>query len=94
MHISAKEGTGLEKLFAEIIERSEPPSLARLNPDEGDKLDREAVKCFLFGARFVQSRGVACFIKVMSGQFNHEAVRQLMSFHNKKRYEIYEVGVV
>lgn len=53
LHISAKQGTGLEKLFAEIIERIEPPSLEKLNPDEGNKLDAEAVKCFLFGARYI-----------------------------------------
>ena len=56
--------------------------------------DNYAVKCFLFGAKYLPTRGVACFIKVMSGQLNHETVRQLMSFHKMKRYEIYEIGVV
>ena len=38
--------------------------------------------------------GVACLIKVMSGVLNHDNVKQLMSFHRRKRYEIYQVGVV
>jgi translation elongation factor EF-4 len=30
----------------------------------------------------------------MQGSFNIDAVRQLISFHKGKRYEIYEIGVV
>ncbi len=65
MHISAKTGLGVDKIFEAIIERIPPPKLA-----QSDEL-----KLFLFGARFVQTRGVACLIKVMSGTFNIETVR-------------------
>ena len=87
LYISAKVGTGLDKVFETIIDRIEPPLLK-----EKDIADT-ALKCFLFDARFVPNRGVACFVKVMSGKFDLEKVRQLMSFHMSKRYEVYEVGV-
>lgn len=38
--------------------------------------------------------GVACLIKVMSGVLDNDNVKQLMSFHMRKRYEIYQVGIV
>lgn len=98
LHISAKEGIGLDELFETIIERIEAPQIAKLNPTSAaagiDLGDQDVLKCFLFGAKFMQSRGVACFVKVMQGQLNHEAVRQMMSYHKNKRYEIYEVGIV
>ena len=54
------------------------------------KMEDEPLKCFLFDARFDHDRGgVACFVKVMSGVFDHNTVRQLYSYHNKRRYEIY-----
>lgn len=87
LRISAKEGIGLSELFQAIIDRIKPPPF-KSNTSE------DVLKCFLFDARFVQNRGVACYLKVMSGIFNIEQVRQLFSFHNKKRYEVYEVGIV
>ena len=38
--------------------------------------------------------GVACLIKVMSGVLNNDTCKQLMSYHMRRRYEIYQVGVV
>lgn len=52
------------------------------------------LKAFLFDARFVQSRGVACLIKIMSGTLNMQNIRHLMSYHRLKRYDIFEVGIV
>ena len=52
------------------------------------------MKAFLFDARFEPHYGVACLIKIMSGTFSADKVKQLLSFHNQKRYEIYEVGIV
>jgi translation factor GUF1, mitochondrial len=85
MLISAKQGLGVPELFEAIVNRISPPP----------KTEKDlALKCFLFDARFVPSRGVACLIKVMQGTFDIEKVRQLMSYHKGKRYEVYEVGVV
>lgn len=56
---------------------------------------KDPLKCFLFDARFVPERGgVACLIKVMSGELNNDNVKQMMSYHLRKRYEIYQVGIV
>ena len=85
MLISAKQGLGVPALLDAIIDRFSPPPRAK---------DNDALKCFLFDARYVPSRGVACLIKVMQGQFNIETVRQLISYHKGKRYDIYDVGVV
>lgn len=53
------------------------------------------MKCFLFDARYVPERGgVACLVKVMSGVLDNDNIKQLMSYHKRKRYEIYQVGVV
>lgn len=58
-----------------------------------DKDDQ--LKLFLFDARFVKDKGVACFVKVMSGRsLDFEKIKQVLSYHNMKRYEIYDVGVI
>lgn len=52
-------------------------------------------KAFLFDAKFVPSRGVACLIKIMGGQnFDFTKMKHLTSYHTSKRYDIYEVGIV
>lgn len=87
LYISAKDGTGVEEVFASIIERVPPPSPPATDPN--------VLKCFLFDARFVPERGgVACLIKVMSGVLDIESVRQIMSYHMRKRYEVYQIGIV
>lgn len=52
------------------------------------------MKAFLFDARFVPSRGVACLVKIMSGTLSLSNMRHLMSYHMVKRYDIFEVGIV
>ena len=51
-------------------------------------------KAFLFDARYVPNRGVACLIKIMGGQLDYETLRVVTSYHTGKRYDVYEVGVV
>jgi translation elongation factor EF-4 len=55
IHISAKTGFGIEKVFRAIVELIPPPV----------KPKSDVLKCFLFDARFVPTRGVACLVKVM-----------------------------
>ena len=70
-----------------------PPPLLPVQSTSDESIDQ--LKCFLFDARFVPERGgVACLIKVMQGELNGENVKQLMSYHMRKRYELYQVGVV
>ena len=96
LYISAKSGKGVDQVFESIIERV-PPPMAPVKLETEETLDpkKELLKCFLFDARFVPERGgVACLIKVMSGTLDIESVRQVMSFHMRKRYEVYQVGIV
>jgi GTP-binding protein LepA len=72
-------------VFQAVIDRFPPPPVPENN---------EAVKLFLFDARFVPTRGVVCLIKVMQGTLSIEQIRQLMSYHNQTRYQVYEYGIV
>ena len=84
LYISAKTGQGVDTVFKAIIESLPPPPAP----------ENEILKAFLFDARYVPTRGVACLIKVMSGCLTLEKVKQLMSFHNKIRYQVYDYGIV
>lgn len=63
MLMSAKQGLGVPELFEAIIDRFSPPPKAKPS---------DPLKCFLFDARYVDSRGVACLIKVMQGTLDIE----------------------
>lgn len=51
-------------------------------------------KAFLFDARYVPNRGVACLIKIMGGQLDYQKLRLITSYHTGRRYDVYDVGVV
>ena len=96
LYISAKNGTNVDKVLEAIIERVQPPPAPTKEEGEGLILQNgevgsaDPLKCFLFDARFVPERGgVACLIKVMSGELNHDNVKQMMSYHMRKRYDLY-----
>lgn len=59
LYISAKEGKNVDDVFQQVIERIKPP-----NEDAKDNSNKP-MKAFLFDARFVPNRGVACLIKIM-----------------------------
>lgn len=55
----------------------------------------EPFKAFLFDARYVPNRGVACLLKIMSGgHFDQNKLRFLRSYHTGNRYDVYEIGIV
>ena len=78
----------VQKVFAAVVDLIPPP------PVTEEEVNDTHLKAFLFDARFEPHYGVACLVKIMSGTFTSEKVRQLLSYHNNKRYEIYEIGVV
>jgi len=74
LYISAKNGINLQSVFDAIIDRINPPQIS-----DTDKL----LKCFLFDARHIPSKGVACFVKVMTGvSLDIATVSRMLSFHN------------
>jgi translation elongation factor EF-4 len=88
LYISAKEGRNLNMVFDAIIDRINPPALTGMT-------DENKLKMFLFDARYTGGRGVACFVKVMTGvPLDLNRIAQIISFHSSKRYEVYEVGII
>jgi translation elongation factor EF-4 len=66
----------------------------RISPPPEPKLE-EMLRCFLFDARYVPNRGVACLVKIMGGQFiDFQKLKSLTSYYTGKRYDLYEIGVV
>ena len=56
---------------------------------------KQALTAFLFDARFVPSRGVACLVKIMGGgALDFQKLRVLSSYHTGKRYDVYDIGIV
>ena len=52
-------------------------------------------RAFLFDARYVPNRGVACLIKIMGGgAFDFTKLKHISSYHTGKRYDVYDVGIV
>lgn len=54
----------------------------------------EPLRAFLFDARFMSNKGVACLVKIMSGTLNMTNVRHLQSYHKNKKHDVFDVGVV
>jgi translation elongation factor EF-4 len=53
------------------------------------------LKAFLFDARYVPNRGVACLIKIMGGgQLDWAKLKFLTSYHTGIKYDLYDVGIV
>ena len=72
-------------MFDAVINRIKPPP-----SDEEEKM-----RAFLFDARYIPNRGVACLIKCMGGgSIDFQKLKFLTSYHTGKRYDIYDVGVV
>ena len=52
----------MDEVLKAVIERFKPPTFEQI--EEGKK---DMLRAFLFDARYVPNRGVACLIKVMGG---------------------------
>jgi translation elongation factor EF-4 len=58
LFISAKEGKNVDQVFDAIVNKISPPPIQQ---------DLNSLTAFLFDARYVPNRGVACLIKIMGG---------------------------
>ena len=61
IYISAKQGKNVDEVFKAIIDKVKPPLI---------KEENKNLTAFLFDARFIPNRGVACLVKIMSGTFD------------------------
>ena len=80
LHISAKEGIGVENVLEAVVEQVPAPS---------GKLD-EPLRALVFDSVYDQYRGVICFIRVVDGSIRKG---QKIRFHSTGRlYDVEEVG--
>ena len=81
LRVSAKDGQGVERLLAEIIDRIRPP--------EGD-VDRP-LRALVFDSHYDPYKGVIAYVRVMDGQCRTGSALMIMS--NGRKVEPLEVGV-
>jgi len=81
IRVSAKDGQGVERLLAEIIDRIRPP--------EGD-VDRP-LRALVFDSHYDPYKGVIAYVRVMDGQCRSGSALMIMS--NSRKVEPLEVGV-
>lgn len=79
--VSAKEGTGVDKILEAIVERVPPPSGDREAPLRG----------LIFDSHYDPYQGVIAYVRVKEGEI-HEGMRISM-ISNRATFEVSEVGV-
>ncbi len=79
--VSAKDGTGVEELLEEIVQKIPAPA-----GDETDKL-----KALIFDSYYDNYKGVVIYTRVFDGEVKKGDMIRLMN--TKKKYEVTEVGV-
>jgi|TARA_B110000495_G_C23039500_1_gene622414 GTP-binding protein LepA len=81
LHISAKEGLGINAVFDSIIDFVPPPT---------DKYNNGTSRGLIFDSFYDKFRGVVAYIRVFGGSFKRDNSVKLIS--NKLGFEITEVG--
>ena len=82
LSISAKDGTGVDRLMEEIVARIPPPG------GSGDDPSR----ALIFDSLYDQYRGIVCFVRQVDGGLRKG---QKIRFHSTRRvYDVEEVGVL
>ena len=79
--VSAKEGTGVDELLEEIVEKIPAPE-----GDENGKL-----KALIFDSYYDNYKGVVIYTRIFDGQVREGDMIRLMN--TNKKYEVTEVGV-
>ncbi|KAF4790431.1 Translation factor GUF1, mitochondrial [Turdus rufiventris] len=82
IRISAKQGTNVEKVLQNVIEKIPPPQCDTADP----------LKALVFDSTFDHYRGVIANIALFGGEIAKG--QKIVSAHTKKRYEVNEVGIL
>jgi len=80
IHVSAKTGQGVERLFETIVERIPPP---KGDPDK-------PLKALVFDSAYDPYRGAAAYVKVVDGSVSKDDL--IKFFSHGKQFEVDEVG--
>jgi GTP-binding protein LepA len=81
LEVSAKEGTGVERLLEWMIEKLPPP--------DGDQTAR--LRALIFDSQFDQYRGAVAYVRVFEGTLR--AGMKVRLFSAESVYEVMEVGI-
>ena len=82
IHISAKDGTGVNEVFQQIIDNVPCPISSKDNQ----------FKALIFDSYYDQYRGVVIYIRIFSGEVKKGDIAKFFNYH--KNYEIIEVGIL
>ena len=82
IHISAKDGTGVNEVFQQIIDNVPCPIPSKDNH----------FKALIFDSYYDQYRGVVIYIRIFSGEVKKGDIAKFFNYH--KNYEIIEVGIL
>ncbi|MFH1832092.1 MAG: translation elongation factor 4 [bacterium] len=82
LHISAKNGIGIDDVFAAIIEKIPAPT--------GD--EQKPVKALLFDSWFDEYRGVVCLIEVIDNQIKKGDY--ITAAYSGREYEVLDIGLM
>jgi len=82
LYISSKEGTGVDKIFPEVIKRIPPPT----------SISKDAFSALIFDSYFDQYRGVIIYVRVFSGFVKKGMIAKFFNYYNS--HEILEVGIL
>lgn len=91
IHVSAKEGTNVEKLLETVIERIPPPThQGRQNIESKSKEDATELKALIFDSTYDSYKGVVTYVRLKSGSAKRDDTVYFL--HNKQQVKIIEVG--
>ncbi len=82
LYISSKEGTGVDKIFPQVIERIPPPT----------SLLEDSFSALIFDSYYDQYRGVIIYVRVFSGFVKKGLISKFFNYNGT--HEILEVGIL
>ena len=82
LHISAKNGNGVDSIFEKIIDDISQPTCD----------DENSFKALIFDSYYDQYRGVVIYIRVYSGEVKKNSIAKFFNYHGT--HEILEVGIL